>query len=97
MKKSAVFSANHNTLRQFVQRRGRVLRPYEDKIARIHDILVVPPSGMLEDKVERRILQTELRRALVFSRNARNKTDIDIQLQVVASKYGIDLSEMSVE
>ncbi len=42
---NAIIIASSRTLRQFIQRRGRVLRPHpEKKRARIYDFLVLPPS-----------------------------------------------------
>ena len=52
------------------------MRPYKDKVARIHDIFIMPfeidecPT-VLSD-IERAIIEVELSRALTFAQNARN-------------------------
>ncbi|RLI53983.1 MAG: hypothetical protein DRP09_14305, partial [Candidatus Thorarchaeota archaeon] len=72
----AIMVASDRSKRQFIQRRGRLLRPYKDKVARIHDIFIMPfeidecPT-VLSD-IERAIIEVELSRALTFAQNARN-------------------------
>ena len=48
--KTAFILASSANPRQFIQRRGRVLRPFPGKTAaEIYDFLVVPPGGSMED------------------------------------------------
>lgn len=68
--------ASSSNPRQFIQRRGRLLRPSPAKTsAVIYDYLVVPPElppggG---DRIESQLAKRELSRALEFSNLARNK------------------------
>jgi DNA phosphorothioation system restriction enzyme len=72
---------------QFVQRRGRILRQYPGKErAVIHDFIVAPPSSVntnTMDKnqfnMERKLISKELKRASVFSEDALNHPDADLQ------------------
>lgn len=83
---TAFILASSTNPRQFVQRRGRILRPHEDKAySIIHDFIVVPPrrevATATEDgvfSIERNLLKTELRRAASFTEHARNHPDASL-------------------
>ncbi|SDO34424.1 Superfamily II DNA or RNA helicase [Nakamurella panacisegetis] len=66
--------ASSSNPRQFIQRRGRLLRPAEGKErAEIIDYLAVPPSGLPTNfNVERALLVRELERANEFGRLSEN-------------------------
>ena len=83
--KTAYVLASSSNPRQFVQRRGRILRQHHNKDhAVIHDFVVAPPAmagGTMSDdefKSERRLVQKELERVNLFSEAARNHPDDDI-------------------
>ena len=62
--------------REWVQRRGRILRNAPGKgIAHLHDFVVVPPA--LGYPASKSLLQTELRRARAFADLADNEFDSD--------------------
>ena len=69
----AFLLASNTVRRQWVQRRGRVLRKCDSigkTIANLHDFLVIPPDP--SDKSARSILRSELDRAREFSELAEN-------------------------
>jgi superfamily II DNA or RNA helicase len=85
--KSAYILASSSNPRQFVQRRGRILRNHPDKqSAIIHDFIVSPPQEVWRDKnknesmfsIERRLIKSELSRVSLFAESARNHPDADI-------------------
>ncbi len=84
--KTAYVLASSSNPRQFVQRRGRILRQHHNKdYAVIHDFIVSPPKTMAggamsddEFKTERRLIQKELERVNLFSEAARNHPDDNI-------------------
>jgi DNA phosphorothioation system restriction enzyme len=83
--KTAYVLASSSNPRQFVQRRGRILRQHHNKDhAVIHDFVVAPPSmsgGTMNDdefKSERRLVEKELERVNLFSEAARNHPDDDV-------------------
>jgi superfamily II DNA or RNA helicase len=94
----AIILASSANSREFVQRRGRVLRWAKGKYsARVHDLLVVPsPSGGLrEDDSPRSLIRAELRRAAEFARFARN-TAVSRELEFLAREQGLDeIDQMS--
>ena len=72
---TAVLLSSTGNPRQFVQRRGRVLRQHESKdVARIYDFIVIPPRDRLEDLLdsERRLIRTQLDRHEEFAQTAIN-------------------------
>jgi len=72
----AFILASSTNPRQYVQRRGRVLRWAEGKQrAEIHDFVVIPPDGALPpelEPVERRLVTRELTRVIEFAAHAEN-------------------------
>lgn len=79
--KHAYILASTANPREFIQRRGRVLRTYHGKeAAYIHDFLVVPPEGtaILDDMVDR-----EITRAEEFSRIAINQVECLDQIEQI--------------
>lgn len=88
----ALILASSRNPREFIQRRGRVLRVAEGKfLAHIHDVLVQPPlDGYEADGIT--ILRNELYRAVQFAEDACNES-VMFQLRQIARKAGIDLEE----
>lgn len=88
----ALILASSTTRRQFIQRRGRVLRKHESKHrATIHD-LVVDTAGFREpDSVS--FIKTELARALEFVRSAVDSAATEIKIRDLAAQAGIALHD----
>lgn len=83
---TAFMLASSTNPRQFVQRRGRILRPHADKdYAVVHDFIVAPPP-MTEPAadtdstftIERNLLKKELQRVATFTEHARNHPDASL-------------------
>ena len=88
----ALIAASSRNPREFIQRRGRVLRMAGDKdIAMIHDLLVMP-SATVEDAT-RQLVWGEIARAGEFARTALN-TDARIPLEEACVELGIDLADL---
>ena len=84
--KTAVILASSSNPRQFIQRRGRILRPHPGKKqATLYDAIVVPPNLDRETwEVERNLLRKELIRFMTFAEladNAKEAIDKLLQLQ----------------
>lgn len=70
---TAVILASSTNPRQFIQRRGRILRNYPGKKdAAIYDMLVVPPEQTHTMPSERALMEKELRRLAEFADLALN-------------------------
>jgi DNA phosphorothioation system restriction enzyme len=88
---TAVILASSTNPRQFIQRRGRILRPHPNKRrATLFDTIVLPPELERESlEVERNLLRKELRRFVEFADLADNAGEARIKLMDVQSKYGL--------
>ena len=82
----ALILASNDDYREFVQRRGRILRTYGNKqYANIYDVIVLP-SWETEKMAE-----IELRRFYEYARLAENKKELLLQLESLAGDYGLEL------
>lgn len=90
----ALILASSRNPREFIQRRGRVLRKSLGKhVAYIHDVLVLP-SHDAEDGVGNSIIESELARAIEFGQWAENPASIT-DLQRVALEFGLDYQQLA--
>ncbi|KUM79251.1 DEAD/DEAH box helicase family protein [Streptomyces curacoi] len=90
--RTAYLLASSSNPRQFIQRRGRVLRKADGKdTADIIDFIVVPPGGAsaLQHETERRMLRGELARVEEFARLADNEADTLDLLRPLRKRYGL--------
>ncbi|QZE15897.1 DEAD/DEAH box helicase family protein [Halosquirtibacter laminarini] len=91
----AFFCASTGNPKQFVQRRGRVLRTHKDKhIAIIHDLIVVPECTDHSDAtfpMQQSLVKSELERVVNFSFLARNKFHTFNELKEVCTHFKINL------
>lgn len=90
----AIFCASTGNPRQFIQRRGRVLRTHRDKrFAVIHDLIVIPDNVFDEEcyTLEKNLVQSELRRVRDFALLSENLNDTDNELQEVLNHYNLSI------
>ena len=90
----AIFCASTGNPRQFIQRRGRVLRQHPDKhMAEIHDLVVAPEVSCTSSsyKMEQTLLKNELLRVKNFSLLSENQTYSQMELKSVMEHYGLNL------
>ena len=89
--KTAVILASSSNPRQFIQRRGRILRPFPGKEqATLFDTIVLPPNLERETwEVEKNLLRQELTRLITFARLANNADEAINQLLQLSDRYGI--------
>lgn len=88
----AYILASSTNPRQFIQRRGRVLRRAPGKdAAEIYDFIVVPPPGEDErvDEAERRLMARELERVMEFAGLAMNGPEALAELRELRSRYDL--------
>ncbi|MDD2285257.1 MAG: DEAD/DEAH box helicase family protein [Paludibacter sp.] len=96
----AIFCSSTGNPRQFVQRRGRVLRKSKEKIkATIWDLIVTPPdiTGDLSN-IERNLFIGEVKRIVNFAALADNQIDIFYgDLKNICEHLSINLFDMLEE
>jgi superfamily II DNA or RNA helicase len=90
----AIFCASTGNPRQFVQRRGRILRKHKDKqFAYIHDLVVVPEISPSSEnyKMERSMLKKELERVNNFALLSENSSNTINVLLDTMNYYNLNL------
>ena len=91
----AVFCASTGNPRQFIQRRGRVLRTHPDKkMAELHDLIVVPELNPYSDsyRMEQSLVRGELQRVKNFADLSENPSISEMELREVLDHYNLNLS-----
>ena len=87
--KSALILSSNDNYREFVQRRGRILRQYPGKtIAHIYDVIVLPSFE------NRQFAEIELRRFFEYCRLALNRDKLIPLLEQTMSEYGLDYDDI---
>ena len=90
----AIFCSSTGNPRQFIQRRGRVLRTHPDKkMAELHDLVVVPEINPNSDsfRMEQSLLRGELMRVKNFALLSENPSYSEMELRNVMNYYGLNL------
>lgn len=89
---NAILMCSSGNPKEYIQRRGRVLRrfPGKDK-AEIYDFMAVPNilDARLDPKIEQKIFNSQLKRLAQFAEDATNKSDVLRQIYEERSKYGV--------
>ena len=96
----AIFCASTGNPRQFIQRRGRVLRKSKGKqFAYIHDLVVIPKLDMDKNdetfNTERSFILNEMRRVENFFSLAINKAEVYEKLSEICMHYNISLYDIN--
>lgn len=92
--KSALILASSRNERQFIQRRGRVLRKSTGKrLAYIWDYLVCGDEVM-SNQLSDELAKHELNRVVEFARLALNFEDLKTFLESYATNHGVDLGQL---
>jgi DNA phosphorothioation system restriction enzyme len=89
--RQAVILASTTNPRQFIQRRGRILRPHVGKDrAILYDTIVLPPQLDREMwEVERTLLRKELKRLIEFADLADNAGEARVKLLQLQQEYNL--------
>ena len=95
--RNAYLLASSKNERQFVQRRGRVLRRPDndpDKVAFIHDFLVVSSDACRNEGWAMSLATDEIIRCYEFARFAENEDDLVSKIREVADSFGVSSDEV---
>lgn len=93
----AIFCSSTGNPRQFIQRRGRILRTHPQKdIAVIHDLIVVPDlntSNVNSDtfKIERNLVEKELERVMYFASLSINPYETENVFAEICEHYDLNI------
>lgn len=87
----ALILASSQNPREFIQRRGRILRKSKNKhFAHLYDAVTMPMVGVDEDDRSLSIITAELARAIRFGQGAENKDSCVTDLKLIAIDFHID-------
>lgn len=90
----AIFCASTGNPRQFIQRRGRILRTHKDKaFATIHDLIVIPEVNPKSDsyRMEKNMVKAELNRVKNFAMLSRNLDYTIHELDEILDYYKLSI------
>lgn len=82
--------SSSTSMREFVQRRGRVLRVTDtNKVANVYDVLVVPPHDYSDDQKDsvHSMLETEIQRVKIMADSADNRLDVISEIRQKLDYY----------
>ena len=89
--KGAVLIASSRSKRQYIQRRGRILRVSKKyEIAQLYDIIVFPPKqdSIIDNSISELILDVEFERFNELSKDAENKYSVLLEFMENKKKRG---------
>lgn len=91
----AIFCSSTGNPRQFIQRRGRILRTHGDKTsATIHDLVVTPLLNERDSETfqtEKKLVENELERVMYFASLSRNPSYSFDKFERVCNHYDINI------
>ncbi len=91
--KNAIIMASTGNPREYIQRRGRVLRRSKNKeFATIFDFIVVPNSTIVDWDSEMQIFDSELKRFNEFSSFSLNRKENNKIIETILEKYNMERS-----
>lgn len=90
----AIFCSSTGNPRQFIQRRGRVLRTHpEKKMAELHDLVVLPEVNPYSGsyRMEQSLVRGELLRVRNFANLSENPSFSELELREVLDHYALTI------
>lgn len=93
----AIFCSSTGNPRQFIQRRGRILRKHPDKHkATIHDLVVIPDLSISSKdsdtyNLERNMVKKEIERVMYFASLSENPYETEHLFEEVCNHYDLDI------
>ena len=100
---TAIFCSSTGNPRQFIQRRGRILRKHsEKKYAIIHDLVVIPDyEAQAEEsdtfELEKRMVKSELERVMYFASLSKNPYLTEEVFSNVCKHYNLNIYTIQQE
>jgi len=90
----AFILASSSNSRQFIQRRGRILRRFPGKqYAEIYDFVVLPNASE-QSNSQRKLVYKELKRVMDFVRLSQNRVTVEKEARNIAEMFDIELEEV---
>lgn len=97
----AIFCSSTGNPRQFIQRRGRILRQHrpEKQFAYIYDLVVIPELNVKDEafNIEQNLVKKELERVVNFAYMAINKYEAIKVFEDICAYYDLNLDTINIE
>lgn len=93
----AIFCSSTGNPRQFIQRRGRILRRHPDKtVATIHDLVIIPPIESFNKSsesynLEKSLVAKELERVMYFASLSINPHETEVVFEEICENYELNI------
>ena len=90
--RGCIIVASSSSTREFIQRRGRILRGLKGKTAVLNDIIVLPPEVRGADEIEaaETLIRHELARMRQLVEAAENEWDVRNRIRKELTRYGLE-------
>ncbi|WP_447767578.1 DEAD/DEAH box helicase family protein [Sphingobacterium faecium] len=96
-----IFASSTGNPRQYIQRRGRLLRNHKDKaFSTVYDLIVIPHKNNEDPSlynIERNLLRSEMNRVAYFASLSLNQNDTKKELQGICNSYDLDIDVLIQE
>ena len=99
--KTAIITSSSDNPKEYIQRRGRVLRRFPGKeYAEIYDLIAIPRdldicnSSNVGVDVEKKLLSRELKRIVEFSRLCINQSESEDLIEMICDSYDTSLNSI---
>jgi superfamily II DNA or RNA helicase len=93
-----IFTSSTGNPRQFIQRRGRLLRKHPNKeFAYIHDMITVPPKSSETFEIEKKLILNELSRVKYFLELSHNYYEFEHFFEDICDQYQISYDDITVD
>lgn len=93
----AIFCSSTGNPRQFIQRRGRILRKHDDKHkAVVHDLVVIPDLSLSDRdsdtfKLEQSLVKKEIERVMYFASLSNNPFETETLFDDICNHYDLNI------
>lgn len=96
--KIGIFTASTGNPRQFIQRRGRLLRKHPAKnFAYIYDMVTIPPKNLDTLETEKKMVLNELKRVKYFLELSTNYYDFEKFFDDICGHYQISYEDIKID
>ncbi len=93
-----IFTSSTGNPRQFIQRRGRLLRKHPDKdFAYVYDMITIPPQNDNNFEIGKKLILNELSRVKYFLELSQNYYEFERFFDDICGQYQISYDEIRVD
>jgi superfamily II DNA or RNA helicase len=88
---NAIFVSSSGSPREFIQRRGRVLRSHPEKeLAFVYDLFVIPPINKYPSTATKKVIKDEIHRLEEFASLSLNRGEVLVQIEDIKNAFDVN-------